>query len=151
MCKLQCSISCSNVICFAKLYVAMGAEMNTKRVGEALAGVALVLVASLAHAQSAGTVSGPVVAATMSMSALDTGRSTAMRTSPEHALKGHHDATHVPAAILTTPIIYPAGQQAATILGAERNGELKGWVLLLMGAFLIATVFQRRYQALSDI
>ena len=49
-----------------------------------------------------------------------------------------------------TPVAYPAAPASAGLRG-ENNGAMKGWVLLLMGAFLICTIFQRRYQALSDI
>ena len=62
----------------------------------------------------------------------------------------HRETTRVPAAMAATPVAYPAAPASAGLRG-ENNGAMKGWVLLLMGAFLICTIFQRRYQALSDI
>ena len=102
-------------------------------------------------ANSQNLAHGPAVSPTLKVAELDApGHGVRLRTTPERAVKGGHDATRVSASIVSTPILYPAGQ-AAAVLGTERNGELKGWVLLLMGAFLIATIFQRRYQALSDV
>ena len=73
----------------------------------------------------------------------------ALRSATDHALKSH-PGTRVPAAIVARPAVFPAAQVAATPEGG-RSSPLKGWVLLLMGGFLIATISQRRYQALSDI
>ena len=125
--------------------------MRTKRVVKALAGLAFTAVASLAQAQPAGAESGSTVATAVNVAPLaaDT-HSPALRTSQERLHKSHHDIARVPAAIMATPVAYPAAP-GPTALRSEGNGELKGWVLVLMGAFLIITIFQRRYQALSDI
>lgn len=106
--------------------------MNKQRGGKALLAMTVVLAASLAHAQPAVDKPG-----------------TAHRAVTEHVLKSHPVA-HVPAAIVATPAVFPAAHAAVMPVG-ERNGPIKGWVLLLMGGFLIATISQRRYQALSDI
>ena len=124
--------------------------MRTIRVGKALAGLALFLAATLSHAQSEDAATGPAASEPAGMDASDgVARNLARRAAAEHALKNHRDGTRVSAAIVATPVNYPVAQALAAP-GVERNGALKGWVLLLMGAFLIATISQRRYQALSD-
>lgn len=106
--------------------------MNKQGGCKALLAMTVFLAASLAQAQPAIDKPG-----------------TAHRPATEHVLKSH-PAVRVPAAIVATPAVFPAAQAAIMPVG-ERNGPLKGWVLLLMGGFLIATISQRRYQALSDI
>jgi len=125
--------------------------MRTKRVSKALAGLTFVLFAALAQGQPTAPTSGAATAITGSVAPLaaDT-HSPALRPSQERLHKSHHDIARVPAAIVATPVAYPAAQ-GPTTLRSEGSGALKGWVLLLMGAFLIITIFQRRYQALSDI
>jgi len=125
--------------------------MKTKRVGKALAGLAFVFATSLSQAQPGGAT--PELAATSAASVAThetDAHGVALRPSQERIRKGHRDIARVPGAIVTTPVAYPAAPAPAMLRG-EHNGELKGWVLLLMGAFLIATIFQRRYQAISDI
>jgi hypothetical protein len=50
---------------------------------------------------------------------------------------------------MSTPVAFPLVQTASP--AGNGRTSLKGWVLLLMGAFLIISVSQRRYQALSDL
>lgn len=106
--------------------------MTRQSSGKALLATMVLLAASLAQAQP--TVDKP---------------GTAHHPAAEHALK-NHPVARVPAAIVATPAVYPTGPAALMPVG-ERNGPIKGWVLLLMGGFLIGTISQRRYQALSDI
>lgn len=49
---------------------------------------------------------------------------------------------------MSAPIAYPLAEAAGP--GGSARTEIKGWVLLLMGAFLIFSISQRRYQALSE-
>ena len=109
--------------------------MIDQRGGKALLAMALIVAASLAQAQPA-------------LEKTDAGLAP-QRPATELVLKGHAVA-RVPATIMATPAIFPTAQAAVMPVGGH-GSPLKGWVLLLMGGFLIATISQRRYQALSDV
>jgi hypothetical protein len=126
--------------------------MKYLRGRKALIGLAVLLVSSLSQAQSpaVNAQSGPQ--ASLTLAAVDSSMYSGTRragTIVDHGLKVHHDVNRVQAA-LTTPVLYPTAQ-GGVVPNGGRGGELKGWVLLLMGTFLIITISQRRYQALSDI
>lgn len=113
--------------------------MIDQRGGKALLAMALIVGASLAQAQPALEKTAAALAP--------------HRPATELVLKGHSGA-RVPATIAATmaatPAVFPAAQAAVMPVG-RHGSPLKGWVLLLMGGFLIATISQRRYQALSDV
>jgi len=124
--------------------------MRTTRIGKALAESALILAVMLAYAQSSGAAGTAAANATVAVELDRTNRDAAHEVTMEHAMARRHTIAHVPAAILTTAAAYPTAR-AVDAPGRGGNGALKGWVLLLLGTFLIVTISQRRYQTLSDL
>jgi len=112
------------------------------RGSKALTGLVVLLAATLSQAQS--SVDASTLASTDGSQRAGVYRAGVVA---DHGIKSR--LTRIQAAI-TTPVIYPTAQPGVAAT-ASHGGGLKGWVLLLMGAFLIVTISQRRYQALSDI
>jgi len=113
--------------------------------------MAILLAASVASAQLSGVNTSPNAQATVTLAGLDRpDRNVTHHAATEHAVKIRHDSGRNVEANPATPVVYPVAQ-GSTVAGREHDGRLNGWVLLLMGAFLIVTISQRRYQALSDI